>query len=346
MADAERASRLLPSEASVRLDARVLVFALAVSGVTGIVFGLVPALRGAKPSLAGAMGARSETPSVARRRVLDALVVAEVAVAFVLLCGSALLIRSFVGLINVETGFVSSQRAHDELAGSGFSPWQPIREPGRVQDLPSSHRDRRRFHSGRARAGLTNGLPLTDCCLYLLNMQVANRPLIDRANRNGGFIKIVTPSYFSALGLTLRQGRFLDARDDGNAVPVIVVNERLARRYFPNADAIGQHLLIPRVVPGKTERGPDISWEIVGVVANEKIGALNDDDSAVVYESYEQSPAYFANLVVRAAVEPSGLEQAVRQALFDLNKSQAVLDVRTLEQRKSASAVSGRVQAG
>jgi ABC-type antimicrobial peptide transport system permease subunit len=83
----------------------------------------------------------------------------------------------------------------------------------------------------------------------------------------------------------------------------------------------------------------------VGIVANEKISALNDDDSAVVYESYEQSPAYFANLVVRAAVDPSALEPAVRQALFALNKGQAVLDVRTLEQRKSASADSDRVQA-
>jgi ABC-type antimicrobial peptide transport system permease subunit len=83
----------------------------------------------------------------------------------------------------------------------------------------------------------------------------------------------------------------------------------------------------------------------VGIVANEKISALNDDDTAVVYESYEQSPAYFANLVVRAAVEPSALEPAVRQALFALNKGQAVMDVRTLEQRKSASAASGRVQA-
>src|SRR4029453_5594709 len=160
-----------------------------------------------------------------------------------------------------------------------------------------------------------------------------------------GFIKIVTPSYFSALGLTLRQGRFLDARDIGSGVPVIVVNDRLARHYFPNADAIGQHLVVPRLVPGKTERGPDISWEIVGVVANEKTSALNDDDSEIAYASYEQSPVYFTNLVVRAVVDARALEPAFRQAVFALNKGQAVMDVRTLEQRKSASAASGRVQA-
>jgi putative ABC transport system permease protein len=337
--------RLLPSEASVRLDTRVLVFALAVSSVTAIVFGLVPALRGANLNLAGAMGARSETPSVARRRMLDALVVAEVAIAFVLLCGSALLIRSFVGLINVETGFVSSNVLTMNLPVPGFPPGSRFASPDEFKTYLRAIETAVGSIPGVQRVGLTNGLPLTDCCLYLLNMQVENRPVLDPANRNGGFIKIVTPSYFSALGLTLRQGRFLDVRDVGSAVPVIVVNERLARRYFPNGDAVGRHLFIPRVVPGRTERGADISWEIVGVVANEKISALNDDDSAVVYESYEQSPAYFANLVVQAAVDPSALEPAVRQALFALNKEQAVMDVRTLEQRKSASAASGRAEA-
>jgi putative ABC transport system permease protein len=156
----------------------------------------------------------------------------------------------------------------------------------------------------------------------------------------------VTPSYFASLGLTLRRGRFLDERDDGDTTPVIVVNDRLASRYFPGEDPIGQHILHPAVIPGKMQRGPDMSWEIVGVVANEKIGALNEDASAVVYASYEQSPAYFTNLVVRTTVEPGGLEKEIRRALFDLNKSQAVLDVRTLVQLKSASVASSRVQAG
>ena len=338
-------SRLLPGEANVRVDARVLVFALVVSSITAIVCGLVPALRGGSLSLAGAMGARSGTPSVGKRRLLDALVVAEVAVAFVLLCGSALLIRSFVGLITVETGFVSSNVLTMTLPVPGFPPGSGYASPEEFKSYLRAIDTAVSAIPGVHRAALTNALPLTNCCLYPLNMQIANRPVLDRANRNGGFLKVVTPSYFVALGLTLRQGRFLDARDSGNGVPVIVVNERLARRYFPNGDAIGQHLLVPRLVPGKTERGPDISWEIVGVVANEKISALNDDDSEIAYASYEQSPVYFTNLVVRAVVDPSALEPAVRRALFALDKGQAVLDVRTLDQRKAASADSGRLQA-
>ena len=336
---------ILPSEASVRLDAHVVVFALTVSAVTGILFGLMPALRGSSPNLAGAMSRRGATPSRARRRLLDALVVGEVAVAFILLCGSALLIRSLVGLINVNTGFVASNVLTMSLPVPGFPPGSRYASPDEFKTYLRSIVASIDSIPGVQRTAVTNGLPLTNCCLYGLNTQIANRPVLDRANRGGGFFKVVTPSYFSALGLTLRKGRFLDERDIGGGVPVIVVNERLANREFPGEDPIGQHILNPAIVPGKTERGPDISWEIVGVVANEKIDALNDDNSAVVYASYEQSPVYFANLVVRAALEPSGLEQAVRKALFDLNKSQAVLDVRTLERLKSSSAASSRVQA-
>jgi putative ABC transport system permease protein len=336
---------VLPSEASVNLDVRVVAFALGVSAVTGILFGLMPALRGSSPDLAGAMGRRGATPSRARRRLLDALVIGEVAVAFILLCGSALLIRSLVQLIDVETGFVADNVLTMRLPLPGFPPGSRYASPDEFKTYLRSIEASIASIPGVQHTGVTSAVPLTDCCLYSLNMQIANRPVVDRANRGGGFFKVVTPGYFSSLGLTLRKGRFLNGRDIGSAVPVIVVNERLANRYFPSEDPIGQHILNPGIVPGRTERGPDISWEIVGVVANEKIGALSDDNSAVVYASYEQSPVYFANLVVRSVLGPGALEKAVRSTLFDLNKSQAVLDVRTLEQLKSASVASSRVQA-
>jgi predicted permease len=335
---------VLPSEASVRLDVRVLAFALGLSAITGILFGLMPVLGGLTPNLASAMDRRGATPSAARRRLLDALVIGEVALAFVLLCGSALLIRSLVGLINVDTGFVTTNVMTMRLPVPGFPPGSGYASPEEFKAYLRAIQTSIDAIPGVQHSAVTTGLPLTDCCLFALSMEVANRPLVDRANRGGGFFKIVTPSYFASLGLTLRRGRFLDERDSGDTTPVIVVNDRLASRHFPGEDPIGQHILNPVAIPGKMQRGPDVSWEIVGVVANEKIGALNEDASAVVYASYEQSPAYFANLVVRTTVEPGGLEKAIRRALFDLNQGQAVLDVRTLAQLKSASVVSSRAQ--
>jgi putative ABC transport system permease protein len=336
---------ILPSEASVRLDVRVVAFALGVSAVTGTLFGLMPALRGRTANLTSAMDRRGATPDGARRRLLDALVIGEVALAFVLLCGSVLLIRSLVGLINVETGFVTTNVLTMRLPVPGFPPGSQYKSPEEFKAYVRAIQASVDAIPGVQHSALTNGVPLTDCCLYALNMQVANRPVVDRANRwGGGFFKIVTSSYFASLGLTLRRGRFLDERDRGDTSPVLVVNERLASRYFPGEDPIGQHIVTPAIIPGKMTRGPEVSWEVVGVVANEKIGALNEDATDVVYASYEQSPAYFANLVVRAAVDAAGLEQAIRRALFELNPGQAIMDVRTLAQIKSASVVSSRAQ--
>jgi hypothetical protein len=233
------------------------------------------------------------------------------------------LIRSLVGLLNVETGFVTTNVITMRLPVPGLPPGSRYKSPEEFKAYLRAIQTAIDAIPGVQHSALTAAVPLTDCCLYALSMQAANRPLVDRANRGGGFFKTVTPSYFASLGLTLRRGRFLDERDRGVRAG-IVVNDRLASRYFPGEDPIGQHIINARVIPGKMQRGPDMSWEIVGVVANEKIGALNEDASAVVYASYEQSPTYFANLVVRATVEPGGLEKAIRRALFEL-KELAVL---------------------
>ena len=338
---------LLPSEANVQLDGRVLVFAVGISAASGLVFGLLPALRTSGASLAGGIGGarRGSTPSASRRRFLNSLVIAELAAAFLLLCGAALLMRTFVSLRTVDVGFVSTNVLTMRLPIPGFPPGSQYASPEEFQVyLRNLLASVDRIPGVRASA-VTSALPLTNCCLYSLNLQVANRPLTDRANRGGGFFKVVTHSYFAALGLALKQGRFLDERDRRGGVPAVVVNERLARQYFPGQDPIGQRILNPEILPGRTERGADVPWEIVGVVANEKISALNDDASVVVYASYEQSPVYFANLAVRATVDPLPLERSIRRAVYDVNRSQALLDVRTLAGITDASAGGSRAQA-
>jgi putative ABC transport system permease protein len=287
---------------------------------------------------------RGSTLRRRRRRLLNALVVGEVAIAFVLVCGSALLVRSFVGLIHVDTGFAVDNVLTMSLPVPGFPPGSGYASPDQftayVRDLVAAVD----AVPGVRRAAITNALPLTDCCLNILNLQIANRPIADRADRGGGFFKVVTPSYFATLGLTLRKGRFLDERDIAGGVPAVVINQRLADRYFPGEDPIGRHILNPRIVPGRTERGADVSWEIVGVVANEKISALNEDGDAVLYASYEQSPVYFSNLVVRTGVPAEAIGQAVQQAVNRVNKAQGVMDLRTLEQIRTRSTASGRLQ--
>ena len=115
--------------------------------------------------------------------------------------------------------------------------------------------------------------------------QVAGRDVIDRAHRGGGFFKMVTPSYFQTLRIKVSKGRTLTERDTAGAPPVMVVNETLAKREFPQTDPIGQRMLVQQIVPGKTELGAEIPWEIVGVIADEKINGLNDTTSGGMYVS-------------------------------------------------------------
>jgi putative ABC transport system permease protein len=159
-----------------------------------------------------------------------------------------------------------------------------------------------------------------------------------------GFFKVVSPSYFSTLGIRIVKGRALSDRDTRSSPPVLIINEQFARRYFQNEDSIGQHILIQEIVPGKTVLGSEISWEVVGMIGDEKIGGPADDQSAGVYVSHEQSPVYGMVLSVRASVDPLRLQKAIRAAIHSVNKDQAIIDVRTVDQIRDLAMAGRRLQ--
>jgi putative ABC transport system permease protein len=156
----------------------------------------------------------------------------------------------------------------------------------------------------------------------------------------------VSPSYFSSLGIRVVQGLAISDRDTRTSPHVLMINERFARRYFPDQDPIGQHILIQEIIPGKTELGPDISWEVVGMIGDEKIGGPADDQSSGVYVSYEQSPIYGMVLSVRAALDPLTLQKSIATAIHSIDKDQAIVDVRTVEQIRDLSMANRRLQSG
>jgi putative ABC transport system permease protein len=328
-------------EVRIAMDTRVLVFALAVSIVTGVLFGIVPAWQATSPALTGLMkeGGRGATDHASRKRLRDALVVAEVALAFVLLVGSGLMLRSFFRLLNVETGFDSANVLTIGL---------PV-TTGRFSDGTRLNLYLREIRAavdavpGVRETAWSCAPPMQGAC-YGMPMQVASRPILDRANRPGGFFKVVSPSYFSALKLKIVRGRALSDRDTANAPPALVINERLAKREFDQQDPIGQRLLIQEIIPGKTELGSDIPWQIVGIVRDEKVNGIADDQSAGVYVSNEQSPVYFQTLNVRTGVNPLALQQAISAAIHGVNKEQSLTDIRTVDQIKAISMGTRRMQ--
>jgi putative ABC transport system permease protein len=190
---------------------------------------------------------------------------------------------------------------------------------------------------------LTTALPLRGWG-YGMPYQVAGRDIVDRARRPAAFFKMVTPSYFATLGINLRRGRTLSETDTAGAPPVAVINETFAKREFADVDPVGQRLLVQQIIPGQTGLGEEVAWEIVGVIADEKIGGLDDTGSGGMYVSYRQSPAYGMSLAVRAAIDVAGLQGVVRAAIDSVNKNQALTRVLTLEQIERDSMSAQRVQ--
>jgi putative ABC transport system permease protein len=331
----------LPRDVNVTMDARIIAFAMVLSILTGILFGLAPALQATRPDLSSAMkeGGRGVSTDSGRRRLRSALVLVEVALSFMLLVGAGLLVRSFFRMMSVELGFDATNvltmrlpiqqnrfETSDQLAAY-------VRElMARINAVP-----------GVVGAVATDALPLQGFNNGMPFL-IAGREAVDRANRLGCGFKMVQPDYFRVLGIRLVKGRMLTGRDVKGSAPVAVINQAMATRYFANQDPIGQRLLIQEIVPGRPQLGPEIPWEIVGVIADERTSSLDRDVGPGVYVSMEQSPTYFVSAVVRARVEPESLQRAVSAAVHQLNRNQPVIEVRTLEQIKSESAASNRLR--
>jgi putative ABC transport system permease protein len=327
-----------PREIVIDMDGRVLLFAALASVSTGVLFGMAPALQATRPDLAASMKeeGRSSSGTAGRRRLRDSLIVSEVALAFLLLVVSGLTMRSFFALMNVDAGFDSTNLLTMRLpvATDRFP------DPERLNLYLKEVRTAVETVPGVRETALSCAPPLQGTC-YGMPMQPTNRPMVDLAKRDGGFFKVVSPSYFSTLGIKVTKGRALSDRDTRTSPRVLVMNERLVQRFFPNEDPIGQHILIQEIIPGQTGLGPDISWEVVGVIGDEKIGGPSDIQSAGVYVSNEQSPVYTMVLSVRASVDPLTLQAPISAAIRSVDTDQALADLRTVDQIRD-QAMGGR----
>ncbi len=329
----------LPREVNVTMDGRVLLFAFLLSVVTGIVFGLAPALGSTRADLTTALkeGARGSIGS--RGRLRTSLVIGEVALAFVLLTGAGLLSRSFFHLLTMDLGVDTTNVLTANLPLSD----KRYPDPARLNSYLRQVVENVKAIPGVRDAAFTAAPPMRGAG-YGMPFQIADQPVQDRANRQGCMFKIVSPDYFRTIGIRVRKGRGLGSRDVAGAPPAMVVNETFANKYLPKQDPIGKRILVQQIIPGKTQLGPEISWEVVGVIADERLFSLdNKDDEPAMYVTNEQSPIYFGSLVIRSAIDPAAIEKPLRQAVYQADKDQPLTNIKTLEQIKSESAGSDRI---
>jgi putative ABC transport system permease protein len=313
----------IPHLGEARFDARLFLFALAASLATGMLFGMAPALQASGANLnavlveAGRSGTSGRTGSLVR----NGLVVAEVALAVLVLIGSGLLMRSFVNLRLADLGFQKSGLLTFRMRLAGGRNTSAERRAPFLKDLLEQLRNL----PGVRVAGLTSGLPLNGLGSGIA-FAVEGRQAPPGETKTTGLLRSVSPEYFRAAGIPLIAGReFSDADDTSQARLALIVNQTLARRFWTDgASPLSRRLVLDFTEGTKT-------GEIVGVVGDVKPDRVEAADWPTVYCTYAQQPIAAVAVALRTAGPPMALAAPVERAVHQLDPDQAVADLRTMD---------------
>jgi putative ABC transport system permease protein len=320
------ALEIAPVLTNVDIDFRVMAFAFLLSILTGIIFGLAPALHASKTNLNEALkeGGRQANTSPGRNRLRNTLVIAEIALTLILLVCAGLLIKTVVRLSKVNTGF-NPQNILTMNMGLPAAKY-PRRENwvafynqviNRIEALP-----------GVKSAGITSVLPLSN------NFDGRGLAVEDYPKPRGEEISVdlyvTTPGYLNAMSLQLISGRLLIDQDNEKNLAVALINKTMANELWANADPIGKRIKFPG-----SERNPQEWRTIVGVVDDVAQYGLDKKPPMQIYLPFEQFPTMFNTLVIKADTDPKALVAAVRNEIVAVDKDQAAFNIKTMEELMS-----------
>jgi len=308
----------IPRLNEITIDPRVLGFTLAISLLTGLVFGLVPALQSSRPDLSDALKEGSRGSSGGSRFVRNLFVVSEMALALVLLVGAGLMLRSFFQLHQVKAGFETDH----VLTMRVQLPTAKYQQPQQRAEFFKRAQERLAALPGVKSVGAISYLPLTGLASSTV-FNLATQPDLPPSESPLTEVRAITPGYFAAMGIPLLKGRSFDERDGADS-RVLVINETLARKYFPGQNPIGQRLIV--------NWEPKVADEIVGVVGDVKETALAEESNPAIYWPHPREAYQFMNFVLRAAIDPAPLSAAATKEIHALDPDQPVADIRTLDQ--------------
>jgi putative ABC transport system permease protein len=324
----------LPRVETVSVDTHALLFLLCITAVTALAFGIMPAMHAAATNLNGSLkeGGRGDSEGIQRNRLRSFLVASEFALAFVLLIGAGLMIRSFHALQSVDPGFnphnvlslvVSVAGTKEAEANRRTIFYRELLE--KVKHLPAV-----------VSVGAINHLPL-EGDLWDRSFKIEGRPEPRAGEEPDAVYRLVMPGYFQTMRLPVHRGRAIDERDDARSPGVVVLNERAARRFWPNEDAIGKRISINEQIPRQ--------WlTVVGVVANAKQEDWAVDPFEEMYLPALQTPDFlgqvtssiaphmsYLTLVVRGSGDPKDLTAAVEATVRSLDRNVPISQVITMD---------------
>jgi predicted permease len=322
----------LPQMNPIRVDYFVLGFALLLSAIAGLAFGLVPAMFAANADIQNALreGARSGE-SRNRRRARSFLAVVEISLAMVLLMTAGLLLRSFARLTSVSPGFDAQHIVKADISLPQFQYSTPQQWAAFSEELLA----RIQSDPGLQDSAVVVPRPIADRNVNLPFDIVGNPPSSASASRTASFVS-VSPDYFRVMGIPLLAGRFFNQHDISSAPRVSIISEAMARLYFPNQNPLGKQLTFGFPPNGEAMR------EIVGIVGNVRDVALGQNPGAMMYVPFAQAPFWGANLVVKSTLSTSSVAAAIRQEVQKMDKDIPVTDVAKMPDLIDASVAQPR----
>ncbi len=315
------ASETLPRAGEVSVDLSALGFSVGLALITGVIFGLVPAVQITRLDLQQTLkqGGRGSTEGVARHRLHGALVVAELAIALVLLVGAGLLMRSFVHLQRVDVGF----RPENAFAVALQLSEKKYETPSQKVSFEQQASRRLAAIPGVSAVGAAHVVPLSGPDHNLI-FTIKGQPPIAPSDLPSTNYYAASGGYFQAMGIGLVRGRFFAGTDTAASEPVAIINESMSRKHFPGEDPIGRFINVT---------GDSDKWlRIVGVVRDVRQYDLHSDVTEQTYEPLAQNPFELLTFIVRTSGGSAGLPAAIRRAMYDVDRDQPIATIRPLQE--------------
>ncbi len=324
----------LPRAHEIQLDRVVFGFTLGLAVLLGVVVGLAPGVQLARSSLSNMLReeGRSGTAGRGTRLVRRGLVVSQVGIAFVLLVGAGLLLASFQRLLRVDPGFVA-----EHVFTGRVRPLQTrYPDDAALRSYTSRALERIRALPGIEAAGATSYLPFSfdssSSVIIAEGHTMAPGESVVSPNQ-----LYVTPGYLEAMKVSLKRGRLFTEADGPDAPRVVIIDEQLANRFWPNADPIGRRMYLPQRPEDVVKPGPDVTWlQVVGVVANVKLKGLVEGEQAragAYYQSFLQEPSRGIAIAVRSRGDLAATTGAVQRALAEVDPELKASDVLSMSER-------------